>query len=56
MSNEPSVQRMAEAQADVALLIIDVQKGLFDKPTPIYRADELLKKIRFDFGDGNPIR
>ena len=29
----------------VALLIIDVQKGLFERSTPIYRADELLDKI-----------
>ncbi len=30
---------------DVALLIIDVQKGLFDKSTPIYNAGKLLENI-----------
>jgi len=28
-----------------ALLIIDVQKGLFSKPTPIYKVDELIQNI-----------
>ena len=28
-----------------ALLVIDVQKGLFQKNTPIYKADELLDNI-----------
>lgn len=28
-----------------ALLVIDVQTGLFDGPTPIYKADELLDNI-----------
>ncbi len=30
---------------DVALLVIDVQKGLFDKSTPIYDASKLLENI-----------
>ncbi len=30
---------------DVALLVIDVQKGLFDKSTPIYEAGKLLDNI-----------
>jgi nicotinamidase-related amidase len=30
---------------DTALLVIDVQQGLFKKSTPIYRADELLNNI-----------
>ena len=30
---------------DVALLIIDVQQGLFAKPIPIYKAGDLLKNI-----------
>ena len=29
----------------MALLIIDVQQGLFERPTPIYKADALLKNI-----------
>ena len=31
--------------AKSALLVIDVQKGLFEKSTPIYKADELLENI-----------
>ncbi len=30
---------------DVALLVIDVQQGLFDKSTPIYNAGKLLENI-----------
>jgi nicotinamidase-related amidase len=29
----------------VALLVIDVQQGLFDNPIPIYKAEELLRNI-----------
>lgn len=32
-------------QNHVALLVIDVQQGLFKKSTPIYKADELLENI-----------
>jgi nicotinamidase-related amidase len=32
-------------QEDVALLVIDVQQGLFARSTPIYHADDLLKNI-----------
>ena len=32
-------------QMATALLVIDVQKGLFEKSTPIYRADLLLENI-----------
>ena len=32
-------------EGNIALLIIDVQQGLFEKPTPIYKAEELLEKI-----------
>lgn len=28
-----------------ALLVIDVQNGLFSKPTPVYKADQLLENI-----------
>ena len=30
---------------DCALLVVDVQQGLFEKDTPIYRAEELLENI-----------
>jgi len=30
---------------NVALLIIDVQRGLFERPNPIYRANDLLEHI-----------
>jgi nicotinamidase-related amidase len=29
----------------LALLVIDVQRGLFEEPTPVYRADEVLRNI-----------
>ena len=32
-------------QQKIALLIIDVQNGLFRKPVPIYQADKLIKNI-----------
>jgi len=32
-------------QKDVALLVIDVQQGLFAKSIPVYHADDLLKNI-----------
>lgn len=32
-------------QHPIALLVIDVQQGLFKKSTPIYKADELLENI-----------
>jgi nicotinamidase-related amidase len=32
-------------QHGIALLIIDVQQGLFDKSTPIFKADELLQNL-----------
>ena len=34
-----------KSQRPVALLVIDVQQGLFNKSTPIYKADELLENI-----------
>jgi nicotinamidase-related amidase len=39
--NNPSEQN------NVALLVIDVQQGLFERSTPIYKADELLQNIRY---------
>jgi nicotinamidase-related amidase len=41
-ANQPSNKLWG---GDVALLVIDVQKGLFDKSTPIYNAGELLENI-----------
>jgi nicotinamidase-related amidase len=32
-------------QRETALLVIDVQKGLFEKTTPIYRAKQVLENI-----------
>lgn len=32
-------------QNDVALLVIDLQQGLFKKSTPIYQAEELLQNV-----------
>jgi len=45
MKARTSQQPAVEDQKKVALLIIDVQQGLFEKSTPIYKADALLKNI-----------
>jgi nicotinamidase-related amidase len=45
MKTKTSTRPVAKHQKDVALLVIDVQQGLFDKSTPIYKADELLSHI-----------
>lgn len=34
-------------QRVTALLVIDVQKGLFEKPTPIHRAEQVLENISY---------
>ena len=36
---------MEELGTSTALLVIDVQQGLFEEPTPVYRADEVLGNI-----------
>lgn len=36
---------MEELGSNVALLVIDVQQGLFEEPTPVYRAIEVLRNI-----------
>lgn len=41
-SNE---QAKSVDQTNVALLIIDVQQGLFEKSTPVYKAEQLLQNI-----------
>jgi nicotinamidase-related amidase len=46
MGTESSVRPSGEERDGVALLIIDVQQGLFRKRTPIYKAEELLRNIR----------
>jgi nicotinamidase-related amidase len=45
MSNPSNRQWSVEGRNRVALLVIDVQQGLFRKPTKIYEADELLATI-----------
>jgi nicotinamidase-related amidase len=45
MSKEVTSQSGKLWGNDVALLVIDVQKGLFDKSTPIYDAARLLENI-----------
>lgn len=35
----------SDKETQTALLVIDVQKGLFEKSTPIYKANELLENI-----------
>jgi len=35
-----------EKKSKTALLVIDVQKGLFEKGTPVYNADQLVDNIR----------
>ena len=36
---------MTKSNMHTALLVIDVQQGLFQKPTPLYRAQEVLANI-----------
>lgn len=36
---------MEELATSTALLVIDVQQGLFEEPIPVYQADEVLKNI-----------
>ncbi len=43
MSNQPAPG--GEAPGSAALLVIDVQKELFEKSTPVYQADDLLERI-----------
>ena len=45
MKARTSKQPAVEDQKEMALLIIDVQRGLFERSTPIYKADALLKNI-----------
>lgn len=45
MEHETQGQRVAEQRHMTALLIIDVQTGLFHKATPIYNAEQLLHNI-----------
>ena len=41
-----NAQSSMESRVGVALLVIDVQLGLFTKSAPIYRADQLLQNIK----------
>jgi aminoglycoside 6'-N-acetyltransferase len=45
MSGSVNPLSPAGRSGQVALLVIDVQQGLFQKPTPIYQAAELLQTI-----------
>ena len=45
MKARTNARPAAKHPKDVALLVIDVQQGLFAKSIPIYHADELLKNI-----------
>jgi nicotinamidase-related amidase len=38
-------------QDNMALLVIDVQKGLFERPTPIYQAEKTLENINTLIGN-----
>ena len=46
MSNLSNRQSPVEGRARAALLVIDVQQGLFRKSTKLYNADELLNGTR----------
>jgi nicotinamidase-related amidase len=45
MEAQSSAQPRLENRTGLALLVIDVQEGLFGKSSPIYRADQLLENI-----------
>ena len=45
MKAKTNARPVTKHQKDVALLVIDVQQGLFGRSIPIYQADELLKNI-----------
>ncbi len=44
-SMNPNLLLPKKTGAGMALLVIDVQQGLFDRPTPIFHADRLLQVI-----------
>jgi len=45
MIDEPRVRSADNSQKQVALLVIDVQQGLFERSTPIYQAEQVLENI-----------
>lgn len=45
MKASKKISRTMEGRTGVALLVIDVQQGLFKKSTPIYKAEALLQNI-----------
>jgi nicotinamidase-related amidase len=45
MADHSTTQAQAQGRKRVALLVIDVQQGLFRKSTRLYKADELLATI-----------
>jgi len=40
-----NTKRINYPQSKIALLVIDVQQGLFERPTPLYQAEALVKNI-----------
>ena len=38
-------QTIHDPQGKIALLVIDVQQGLFERPTPLYQAEQLINNI-----------
>ncbi len=47
MTNSATPLPQNELAMKSALLVIDIQKGLFNKSTPIYQADEFLRNVKF---------
>lgn len=45
MNSEVRSTQASESRGNVALLVIDVQKGLFKRSSPVYRAEQLLSNI-----------
>ncbi len=45
MGEANTIQTGRMAEGGIALLVIDVQQGLFEKSTPIYKAEQLLHNI-----------
>ncbi len=45
MNKSTGNQSKQSDKSNAALLVIDVQQGLFEKSTPIYKAEELLENI-----------
>jgi nicotinamidase-related amidase len=46
MGSSQKATTIGGQQDRTALLVVDVQQGQFDKPTPVYKAEDLVKNIR----------